>query len=226
MARFMNPSQLLGAAGLYMQMKQENEKRPVDAQIPDDTLRKLAQQKTKDLSAKKAATSDASAMAEAEKMFEELTMGPAPTMKPMEQMKPMEPADPPPPPMEPDMPMSEEAPPPVGSMYARATEDDIMMGQAAMGGDPVKATIGSNIEAMTGAELAAKSEYFAAQRAANNQNIGLQKDPKVRQAMIDSMNESGDMESEINAEIARRSASNNPAAVGAAIAELDRSVYG
>ena len=220
MARFMNPSQLLGAAGLFMQMKRENEKRPVDAQIPDDTLRKLAQQKTKDLSAKKAATSDASAMAEAEKMFEELTMGPAPTMKPMEpEMSPSAP-------MEAVAATPTESMPPMGSMYERATEDDIMMGQAAMDGDSVKATIGSNIEAMTGAELAAKSEYLSAQRAANSQPIGLQKDTKVRQAMIDSMNESGDMESEINAEIARRSASNNPAAVGAAIAELDRSVYG
>ena len=222
MARFMNPSQLLGAAGLYMQMKQENETRPLDQQIPEDTLRSVAAEKTKAASDKPSVTADAAARAEAEKMFEELTGGEGGGLA----MKPMEPADPPPQPMEPDLPMSEEPPPPVGGVYARATDEDIMMGQAAMGGEPVKATIGSNIVEMSGPELAAKSEHLAAQRAFNSQQIGLQKDPKVKQAMIDSMNESGQMESEINAEIARRQASNNPAAVGAAIAEFDRSVYG
>mgnify|MGYP003119164921 CR=1 FL=1 len=228
MARFMNPSQLLGAAGLYMQMKKENETRPLDQQISEDTLRRVAAEKTKAASVKSSVAPDAAARAEAEKMFEELTGGEGGglAMKPMERMKPMEPADPPPQPMEPDLPMSEEPPPPVGGVYARATDEDIMMGQAAMGGEPVKATIGSNIVEMSGPELAAKSEHLAAQRAFNSQQIGLQKDPKVKQAMIDSMNESGQMESEINAEIARRQASNNPAAVGAAIAEFDRSVYG
>ena len=221
MARFMNPSQLLGAAGLYMQMKRENEQRPLDQQINEEVLRSVAADKTKAASVKPDVTPDAAARAEAEKMFEELTggEGEGSAMKPMEPMAPMAP-------VESDLPMSEEPPPPVGGVYAGATDEDIMMGQAAMDGEPIDATIGSNIGEMSGPELAAKAEHLAAQRAFNGHQVGLQKDPKVRQAMIDSMNESGQMESEINAEIARRQASNNPAAVGAALAEFDRSVYG